>query len=145
MEKNGSVAAAGIMSARFKIGMVAAAILAGLAVVYTFAPTEYGFYPRCLFHAATHWLCPGCGSTRALHALLHGDPRSAWHYNAMFTVLAPIGFGWFVFYCYQVMRQDRFPNVRIPQGATIALAVMVLLFTIARNTLFFFEMLRIAG
>jgi hypothetical protein len=126
------------MSARFKIGMVATAMLAGLAVVYMFAPTEYSFYPRCMIYATTHLLCPGCGSTRALHALLHRDLRSARHYNAMFTLLTPVGFGWFVFYCYQVMRYDRFPRLEIPRVATISLMVMVLLFTIARNTLFSF-------
>ncbi len=124
------------MTARFKIGLVATAMVAGLAVVYRFAPTEYAFYPRCLFYATTHWLCPGCGSTRALHALLHGDLRNALHYNALFTLLAPIGFFWFAFYCYQAVRNNRFPPLAVPRSVTIPLVAVIVLFTIARNTLF---------
>ncbi|HZU34108.1 MAG TPA: DUF2752 domain-containing protein [Candidatus Angelobacter sp.] len=126
------------MTARFKIGLAATTMLAGLAVVYRFAPTEYAFYPRCLFYATTHWLCPGCGSTRALHALLHGDLRSALHYNALFTLLAPIVFLWFAFYCYQAARSNRFPPLAVPRSATIPLVAVIVLFTIARNTLFHF-------
>jgi len=34
--------------------------------------------------------CPGCGSTRALHRLLHGDIRDALHDNALFVLALPI-------------------------------------------------------
>ena len=34
--------------------------------------------------------CPGCGTLRCLHALLHGDLRSAIGFNAMTVLLAPV-------------------------------------------------------
>lgn len=106
-----------------------------LAVVYNFPPTQYSFYPRCPLYTATHWLCPGCGSTRALYALLHGDWRSALHYNAMFTLLAPFVLAWMGYCSYRVMRYDRLPRLAIPRGIAIGTGIVVLLFTIARNTL----------
>lgn len=35
--------------------------------------------PPCMLHAMTGYYCPGCGGTRAVTALFHGDLlRSAW-------------------------------------------------------------------
>jgi Protein of unknown function (DUF2752) len=126
------------MRRRLITGAWAMACLLVMAAVYSFPPGQYSFYPRCPFYAATHLLCPGCGSTRALYALLHGDPGAALHYNAMFTLLLPFLLGWGVFCCYQVMRYDRFPRLRFSRGATAAMAAAALLFAIGRNTLFVF-------
>ena len=35
------------------------------------------------------WDCPGCGSLRAMHALLHGRIARAWAYNAMVFFALP--------------------------------------------------------
>ena len=126
------------MKLRFITGASAAAFLCALAVVYKFSPTEYAFYPRCIIYSTTHWLCPGCGSTRALHSLLHLDLQSALHYNALFTLLAPVAFFWLGFCFYRVMRYDQFPRVAISRELTAGMIAVVLLFTIARNTLFSF-------
>src|ERR1043165_9106754 len=101
MEEERRSATTGLMNRRTLTGAASVAVLAGLGVVYQFPPAEYSFYPRCLIYTTTHWLCPGCGSTRALHALLHGDVQSALHYNALFTVLAPFVLAWLVFCCYR--------------------------------------------
>ena len=37
----------------------------------------------CLFHAATGLLCPGCGTTRSLTALIHGDLATAFAFNQL--------------------------------------------------------------
>ena len=55
----------------------------GAWVLYAFAPTSYGFYPRCPFNWLTGLQCPGCGTTRALHQLLHGNVKAAFRLNPM--------------------------------------------------------------
>ncbi|HEX3584470.1 MAG TPA: DUF2752 domain-containing protein, partial [Candidatus Angelobacter sp.] len=119
-------------------GAMAVVFLLGCAVVYNFPPSQYSFYPRCPFFAATHWLCPGCGSTRALYSLLHGDVLAAWHYNALFTLLGPVVLAWLAFCCYRVMRYDQIPKMAISRSVTACLVVAVVLFAIARNTIFAF-------
>jgi hypothetical protein len=119
-------------------GMAIAALLGGLTVVYRFPPREYSFYPRCPIYLTTHWLCPGCGSTRALHSLLHFDIQSALHYNALFTLLFPLVCLWLGFIAYRTMRYDQFPNLVFPRSLAVCLIVTVVLFTIARNTMFAF-------
>lgn len=64
-------------------------ILAGLAVVYACPPGDYPFYPPCLIRTFTGLSCPGCGSTRALHALLHLRFAEAFAFNPLFTCTAP--------------------------------------------------------
>ena len=61
-----------------------------LSILYFFAPTEYPFYPRCLLHSMTGLSCPGCGSLRAMHKLLHGEVAAAFQFNPLFLVSLPI-------------------------------------------------------
>ncbi|HVV70051.1 MAG TPA: DUF2752 domain-containing protein, partial [Verrucomicrobiae bacterium] len=44
----------------------------------------------CIFHQTTGLLCPGCGSLRALHQLLHGNWVAAFHYNALLVGCLPL-------------------------------------------------------
>lgn len=80
-----------------RIALVAGvAALAGL--VYLFDPSTHAFYPVCRFHEWTGWNCPGCGATRALHALLHGRVVEAMHDNILLTLGLPLVLGrllWF--------------------------------------------------
>jgi hypothetical protein len=66
-------------------------LAAGAWVLYTFAPTAYGFYPHCVFKQVTGLDCPGCGSTRALHHLLHGRVDEAFRFNPMLFALMGVG------------------------------------------------------
>jgi len=66
------------------------AIVAGIAVLFFFSPSKTPFYPPCLFHEATGLYCPGCGSTRALNHLLHGELLDALHANALAVVAVPV-------------------------------------------------------
>ena len=58
-------------------------IAALLFVVYTavFNPAENSYAPKCIVKSLTGYDCPGCGSQRALHALLHGRLWEAASYN----------------------------------------------------------------
>ncbi|NUN93831.1 MAG: DUF2752 domain-containing protein [Verrucomicrobiae bacterium] len=47
------------------------------------------FFPPCPFHALTGWYCPGCGSTRALHQLLHGHLVAACRFNPLTVCVLP--------------------------------------------------------
>ena len=72
----------------------AAVAVVGAWVLYTFAPTPDSFYPRCVFHLATGLDCPGCGSTRAMHQLLHGNVGAAFRLNPiLFLLLGVFGAG----------------------------------------------------
>lgn len=59
------------------------ALPAGAWVLYTYPPTEAAFYPPCVFRMLTGLDCPGCGTTRAAHAILHGRFGEAFRLNPM--------------------------------------------------------------
>jgi Protein of unknown function (DUF2752) len=69
-------------------GIVLGATAIGVGtMVFFFNPSTHGFYPVCLFHLLTGLNCPGCGATRALFALLHGNFLLALKDNALFMLM----------------------------------------------------------
>ena len=66
-------------------------IAAGVWALRHFDPNVAGNpFPPCLFHTVTGLFCPGCGLTRAAHALVHLDFARALEMNALAIVSAPI-------------------------------------------------------
>jgi Protein of unknown function (DUF2752) len=122
------------MSGSSRVAGCFAGVSAGLAIIYNFPPAENSFYPRCPFYACTHLLCPGCGGTRALYELLHGNLQGALHYNALLTVLAPFVLLWLLWAGYQVLRQGSFPSVPWPKTIAVCLGSVSILFAVVRNT-----------
>ena len=47
-----------------------------------------GFFPGCPFRLLTGFTCPGCGTTRALHQILHGHFDTAFTLNPLLLLLA---------------------------------------------------------
>lgn len=78
---------------RWKLLAMASAAAVGacaVAVLYLFDPSTHGFYPVCFLHQTTGLLCPGCGTTRALHQLTHGNIAAAWAFNPFAVALLPV-------------------------------------------------------
>jgi hypothetical protein len=109
-------------------------LMLGCGVLYSFPPQDYHFYPLCPFYAVTHLLCPGCGGTRALYYLVHGNLAEAWHFNALVTLAAPVLLAWFVTWYGSVTLGRRQPRLRLHWSAIAFLFVLAGAFVIARNT-----------
>jgi hypothetical protein len=105
---------------------------AAIACVGAIDPNEPGHYPTCPFLALTGWFCPGCGSLRALHALVHGDVREALARNPLVVITAPVLLVWWVVWLVRVLRRRR-RRWAAPAWTIWALLVLVVLFTVARN------------
>lgn len=78
------------MSARLKTILAIAAAAALAAVYFAVDPAAERWMPVCVLRQATGVSCPGCGTQRAVHALLHGDIAAAWRFNALFVVMIPV-------------------------------------------------------
>jgi hypothetical protein len=70
---------------------IAAFVAAGIGLLLAFDPNASDSpLPTCLFRLVTGLYCPGCGITRALHALLHGDVARAWAMNPMLMLMLAV-------------------------------------------------------
>ncbi len=119
--------------AKYLIGAVLLSCVGVVGVIFFFAPDQYSFYPRCLFHSLTGLQCAGCGGLRATHRLLHGDIAGAFHFNPFLVLCLPIFLGLGVSCARHRMtgREWRVP-VRRPFWLWFFLAAVVV-FAIARN------------
>ena len=109
----------------------AAAIL--LVLFYGhFDPEQSRWMPHCLFLSLTGLECPGCGSQRALHALLNGDVAAAWTYNPLVIILTPLS----ALLIYSNVRRQRYPRLHRAlnsPAAILTLALGVTVWFIIRN------------
>jgi hypothetical protein len=102
------------------------------AVLFCFDPERFAFYPICFFHQSTGLLCPGCGSLRAMHQLLHGHLVAALHLNALFVLALPFA-GWLAArFVLRRMRNQPATFAIHPTGLWCALAV-TFVFGLLRN------------
>jgi len=108
---------------RWTKALAVLAIGVGLGVVYLFKPGVYP-YPSCVFHDLTGLYCPGCGSTRALYQLLHGNLLGALHDNVMAVLAVP-------FFAYAAVRKE--PLSLIHPYWIWGLFYTLVVFTILRN------------
>lgn len=110
----------------------AAGAFALVAVCLVFYQVN-GFAIPCLWHYITGWHCPGCGATRMLIALLHGDFYQALHYNALLLVLLPFGILLFGDAIYHRIKGGKNVLDRIPEWAWVVLVIVMLIYAVMRN------------
>lgn len=64
--------------------------IAVLALLCFFDPSTSAIFPPCPTNALTNLHCPGCGTLRAMYALLHGDVKEALSQNILAVIFIPI-------------------------------------------------------
>ena len=118
---------------RWRFVLLGLAVLPCLALVYARSPEDPGFFPPCPFYALTGLHCPGCGTLRGLHQLLHGNPIAAFGYNPYAMLALPfIGYA-FLSALLLTTWGKRLPFVFIHPGLIWGLLVAVLAFWTLRN------------
>ena len=110
---------------------------AAAAYLFVFEPGRSGFFPPCPFRALTAFTCPGCGTTRALHHLLHGHIQTAFMLNPLLLIAIPFLVYALLRYSVIVMRGGIPRKNALPAPYIYALFFIVLSFWIFRNTPFY--------
>ena len=101
-------------------------------IYYALDPSASTVFPQCSFLSLTGYKCPGCGSQRAIHALLHGDVAGAFRYNAMLLIAIP----WIALCLYAESRRTRNPQLYARLNAPLLIwlfLAMVLIWWLLRN------------
>lgn len=109
-------------------------IILGVAVLFfVLDPGKQELLPKCAFHSLTGGYCPGCGSQRALHSLLHLDFAGVVSYNFLFLPAALL-----IFYHYTHPLLNRWLNWKLPNLFYLkytpwVIFTVVILFWVLRN------------
>lgn len=112
---------------------VAAAAVLGLAwltLIVVADPTRQLLSPPCPYLTLTGLACPGCGLTRAVHFLAHGDVRQAFAYNPWAFVSAPA----LAAFALVPTVADEVRTLRVRTGISWIMLVLTVAFWIWRNT-----------
>lgn len=72
----------------------------------------------CVLHNLTGYYCPGCGGTRAIHALLHGHIVRSFFYHPI-VVYTAVFFGWFML----SQTIEKHPAGVLPSGCIIVIFI----------------------
>lgn len=64
-------------------------LVAVVFMFYIFDPETQPLFPKCPFLLTTGYECPGCGSQRAIHDVLHLDFINAFSHNVLILFLIP--------------------------------------------------------
>jgi len=78
-----------ILNKRLTALLIWLSLAVGATYLFIFEPGQTGFFPACPFRMVTGFACPGCGSTRGLHRLLHGDVIAAFEFNPLMVLSLP--------------------------------------------------------
>ena len=109
-------------------------LLAGAAYLFVFEPGKSGFFPACPFRLLTGFTCPGCGTTRAMHEILHGHFATAFMLNPLLLLAIPFLLFALLRYSVIVMRGGVPRPNALPAPVIYGLFVIIVSFWIFRNT-----------
>lgn len=109
-----------------------AIVLAALVTLYGLFDPATSPFPRCPFHALTGFDCPGCGSQRAIHSLLHLDVAAAWRYNALLVISLPFVAGMLFAGMFRT-RYPRFYNAMNSRQVILTSLAVILGWSMLRN------------
>ena len=105
-----------------------------LLFYYFFDPQSYSFLIKCPFKTITGLDCPGCGSQRALHSLLHGELGKAFSYNPLFIIALPYVFAGILFEWFGLkLMYPKIRKILFGSEAIYSIGVIVIFYFIGRN------------
>lgn len=117
--------------------LLALGLAAAFCVIYLIFGGMFGVYVPCIFRKITHLYCPGCGITRMLAAILTGDFYQALRYNPLICILLPLAIVYLVDYLINQARGRKSLLVRTPNWVWISMIVVLVIYGIMRNLLWF--------
>ena len=110
-------------------------LIAILVVIYyyVFDPkTEAFLFLKCPFYEVTGLQCPGCGSQRAFHALLHFNVQEAFRQNILFVLGLPYVLLLFI----MSFNKEKYHQLRaflLSSWVFLAIVLVAIIFGVLRN------------
>ncbi len=109
-------------------------LLLAVALYYFFLNPyqQTDFFMSCPFYKITGYQCPGCGSQRAFHELLHFHFFEAFKQNALFVLGIP--YVLLIFYAnFNKEKHQKLRQVLVGKKTLLILLIVAILFGVLRN------------
>lgn len=113
--------------------ITAAAIACGCAYVGLNNPESKAVLPACGFYALTGYYCPGCGMTRALHSVLHGDILRAIKFNAILVIALPVFAYFYILWMNWAFTGRKLPTFTVSRRVSWTIVAIAAIFVVGRN------------
>ena len=108
-------------------------IIGGATALFFLNPSEHSFFPKCSFYVATGFSCPGCGSTRALFHLTHGNLLEALRLNPGLMALITLGLTDYIRFVVSVIHGNPFQTLFGRLKLLGALMGVMMVYGVIRN------------
>jgi hypothetical protein len=109
---------------KFIVGIL---VLLLVSLYYFFNPTVSNFFPKCPFYIMTGLFCPGCGSQRAIHDMMHLNIFEAINHNALMFFTFTFGIGLYLY------SKKKFSDLIYHPKSPLIIFGIIFLFGVLRN------------
>ena len=109
---------------KFIVGIL---VLLLVSLYYFFNPTVSNFFPKCPFYIMTGLFCPGCGSQRAIHDMMHLNIFEAINHNALMFFKFTFGIGLYLY------SKKKFSDLIYHPKSPLIIFGIIFLFGVLRN------------
>jgi len=108
-------------------------VLVLIPVFYFLDPGEMVIFPKCPFYLFTGCYCPGCGSQRAIHSLVHFRLAEALHQNFLIIPAALLILYHCIFRFFNRKFGWKLPDILYNKKTPWIILLIVIVFWIIRN------------
>jgi len=117
----------------WKLLLLGVCLACGVVLLFACDPAASAIFPPCPFRALTGLRCPGCGTLRGLHQLLHGNLIAALRLNPLMVLSLPfLAYGLLDEVVYRA-RGYRLLRAQCGAGPVWLLLALILAFWVLRN------------
>ena len=117
----------------WQFALVTLTILAAAIVLFRYNPATSSLYPSSPFRTLTGLYCPGCGTLRALHQLLHGHFITAFGLNPLMMISLPFMICSYINYGFEAIKGKPLWQISIPPQWIWFILQAIITYWIVRN------------
>jgi hypothetical protein len=118
---------------RWKFALITLIIITGSVILFNYNPASSDLYPPSPFRVLTGLYCPGCGTLRGLHQLLHGHLITAFGLNPLMVISLPFLVGSYLNYAAEALTGKSFWQIFIPAKLIWFLLQVIIAYWVVRN------------
>ena len=121
------------LTIKVKFTLITLVIIISAITLYLYNPATSSIYPSSPFRALTGLYCPGCGTLRGLHQLLHGNLIAAFGLNPLMVISLPFMVCSYINYGFEAIKGQPLWSIFIPARLIWFLLQTIIAYWVVRN------------